>query len=386
MNTPPGTQSPPGDGAIAQEGNQSAPTPSTELRGKLVARDRELVGLLAITRYLTTAQANALLRPGRDESVGRQRLFALAGLTPRRQANRVHRKLPAPVFSPPYVRRLLFRSTAGQRVDVWALTPHGYALAEQTLGQERKVHREDVSEMFLEHWVTLTDLFVGLTGPLLVRGVKVRDLPFHWDPSDSTHLPWKEYDADNNVVRPRVIVPDAVLELPGLKRRYFIECEMGTHSIVSSSDEKAGATLRKTERYDEFFGGYADPAAKVTFYAQAFPDRWPAEVLYLVRKDSRRNSVNAALARWRTGRAGLAVQARAATVADAIREIGALLGPVGPQPPNEPPGIHLSPDEVKLLRKFYQHALMQLGTSGRELPGPLREAALRVRAVLTRTS
>ena len=207
--------------AAAQTAN-AAPALPPNYRCKLTERDRDLVCLLAITRYLTTAQANALLRPGRDESVGRQRLFILAGLTPKRQTNRVHRKRPLSVFSPPYIRRLLFRSTAGARVDVWALTNHGYALAEQVLGRERKVHREDVSEMFLAHWTVLTDLFVGLAAPLLARGVKVRDLPFHWDPSDSNYLPWKEYDADNNVVRPRVIVPDAVLEFPGLKRRYFI--------------------------------------------------------------------------------------------------------------------------------------------------------------------
>ena len=46
----------------------------------VTTRDRELLALLSMTRYLTTAQANALVRPGRDESVGRRRLFTLAGL------------------------------------------------------------------------------------------------------------------------------------------------------------------------------------------------------------------------------------------------------------------------------------------------------------------
>ena len=70
---------------------------------------------------------------------------------------------------------------------------------------------------------------------------------------------------------------------------------MGTHSIVAVSDEKAGATISKVERYDEFFAGYAQASARLTFYGKSYPDQWPAEVLFLVRKAGRRNAVNAAI-------------------------------------------------------------------------------------------
>ena len=82
----------------------------------VTARDRELLVLKSMARYLTTGQANALVRPGRDESVGRRRLFTLAGLAPRARGRA--RRAPPTLFAPPYVRRLHFRPTTGERVDL----------------------------------------------------------------------------------------------------------------------------------------------------------------------------------------------------------------------------------------------------------------------------
>jgi len=79
---------------------------------------------------------------------------------------------------------------------MWALTRPGEALAAEVLGREARVERRDVSEPFREHWAVLTNLFVGLVAPLLARGVRARALPLVWDPSESTDLPWREYDAE----------------------------------------------------------------------------------------------------------------------------------------------------------------------------------------------
>src|SRR5436190_1587154 len=109
---------------------------------------------------------------GRDESVGRRRLFTLAGLAPRARGRA--RCAPPALFAPPYVRRLRFRRTMGERVDLWALTREGEALAAEVLGREVRVERRDVAEPFREHWAALTDLFVGLAAPLLARGARAR--------------------------------------------------------------------------------------------------------------------------------------------------------------------------------------------------------------------
>jgi hypothetical protein len=277
----------------------------------------------------------------------------------------------------------------GERVDLWALSREGEALAAEVLGREVRVERRDVAEPFREHWAALTDLFVGLAAPLLARGVRASGLPLQWDACEGTDLPWRQYDAEAGKARERLMVPDAVLALPGARRRFLVECEMGTHSIVSASNEKAGATVRKLERYDEFFGGFEDSARRVTFYEKAFPDGWPAEVLFLVRTAGRRERVNAALATWRAGRGRCAASARAVTLDDALREVGSALGVPAPPPPHqreEEGQISLAQDDVEALRRFYQEALLELGAAGRPLPGTLHATALKARAVLSRQS
>jgi len=345
----------------------------------VTARDRELLVLLSMARYLTTDQANALVRPGKHESVGRRRLFVLAGLAPRRRETF---QGPLALFEPPYIRRLRFRRTTGERLDWWALTRHGEALAAELLRRDARIERRDVAELFREHWAVLTNLFVALAAPLLARGVRATGLPFQWDATEGTELPWRQYDATAGKERERLLVPDAVLSIPGARRRYLIECEMGTHSIVSASDEKVGATLRKTERYDAFFGGATAAAGEKTFYQRSFPDNWPAEVLYLVRTASRRDSVNAALESWRQGRGSVWVTAKAVTLAEAMAELAPLLGLGLPAPQTQTASRTASAADLDVLRRFYQEALLALRSAGASLPDSLRASALEARAVL----
>ncbi|HEY3585554.1 MAG TPA: hypothetical protein VGK85_00310, partial [Myxococcaceae bacterium] len=94
-----------------------------------------------------------------------------------------------------------------------------------------------------------------------------------------------------------MLLPDAILEVPSARRRLFIECETGTHTLVPVSRDKHQATVRKAERYETFLRGLADVPNKVTHYARKYPDGWAAEVLFLVPTEGRRASTEAALAR-----------------------------------------------------------------------------------------
>jgi hypothetical protein len=346
--------------------------------------DRALISLLSMTRYLTRAQAHLLRWPGRDVSVARKRLLQLAGIGRGRTSG--DRRPIRGVLDPPYLRRLWYRRATGERVEMWALSRYGEALAAELAGRPPRKYAGDVGEPLREHWAALTDLFVQLVVPLLARGISPHALPLRWDAQDGTELPWREYDATAGKVRERLMVPDAVLELPAARRRYLVECEMGSHSIVAASDEKAGATIRKAERYDEFFAGFADESARLTFYERAFGDRWPAEVVFLVRTGSRRTSVNAALERWRAERGNPIVRAHALTLEEAAREIGLVLG-TAPTCSHEPPSVSAPPlrsAEVDVLRRFYQQVLLELRASGRQLPEHVRAIAREARAILDR--
>lgn len=350
--------------------------------GRLTDRDRQLVGLLAVARYLTSAQVARLVYPGREDGASRRRrLLALAGEG-------------VGGFSQPALRRLQYRTYEGDRVAVWGLTTVGYLIAESVLGEPLKVPRGDIGADFLEHSVTLNELFVSLVaspveaqlatlrpGPAAdpkARRVfarkfeglyaRARQHSFRWSATESVRLPWSQYDAASGKAKDRIIQPDAVLEVPGAERRYFLECEMGTHTIAAVSDDKHGSTLSKVERYDEFMRGFADVRSKQTFYLRSFPDGWVPEVLFLVRSDARAASVNEAIASWRKGRVAV-VRARALTFDAAAAELSAVLGRAPPGRSEAmkatsgaaaapPPG--LTPAEIAALRGFYTGAVGQL--------------------------
>jgi hypothetical protein len=66
--------------------------------------------------------------------------------------------------------------------------------------------------------------------------------------SDSARLPWTQYQLDRGEVQDKRLEPDAILESTAAGRRWFIECEMGGHSL-SNPDEKSGSTFSKLRRY-----------------------------------------------------------------------------------------------------------------------------------------
>jgi hypothetical protein len=262
---------------------------------------------------LTLRQIQTVLGGPRDVRTLENRLRALAGDTG---------NVKFPDVGTVVLRRLRFRGFDGAPLVLWTPTQTGYLVASRELGREVKVPRVDIGAAFAEHAVALTDLFVALAAPFVANGTKASDLPFRWDVTEDTHLPWRE-PADDGRLRDRVLLPDAVLELPSARRRLFLECETGSHTLVPVSRDKHQATVRKAERYETFLAGLADVPNRVTHYARKYPDGWAAEVLFLVPTEGRRVSTEAALTR--VASAASRVSFRVCTTEKALAYVRGLL-------------------------------------------------------------
>src|SRR6266849_7779934 len=140
-------------------------------RTRLTDKDRQLIGVLAIARYLSNQQLHRLFYSGRTAKTMCKRLRYLAGEGRRR-------------FNRPYLHRLAYRTHDGRYVDLWALTAAGYATAQTVLGAPLKVPREDVGAAFREHLVTLNELLIALLAPSTGTYARVRQTNFRWIASD----------------------------------------------------------------------------------------------------------------------------------------------------------------------------------------------------------
>jgi hypothetical protein len=113
-----------------------------------------------------------------------------------------------------------------------------------------------------------------------------------------------------------------VIEVPFLRKRYFAEIETGSATIWNQ--EKLTSTLAKLNRYSHFLRGYAGNVFhgdSSTFYSRAFPDHWPAEVLFVTLGAHRRDSINQAYEKWKFGRGGEQMLVRAMTLGEARAEL-----------------------------------------------------------------
>src|SRR6266852_2957825 len=253
-----------------QSAGQCRPT-----KVRLTDRCKQLNAVLAVARYFSNSQITKLFFSGRSPKTMRKRLLRLAGEG--RSA-----------FSPPYLRRLFYRAYAGgERVEIWATAPRGHATARSLLGTELKMSRNDIGAAFREHTIALNELLVALYAPTAKGYARAKQDAFRWHSSDCVRLPWKEYAAAEDRSLERVVLPDAILEIPRLKRRLFLECETGTHSIIATGNGKPGATLSKVERYESFLRDFADDDATRTFYKEKYSDGWTPEVLFVVNSSSR---------------------------------------------------------------------------------------------------
>jgi len=335
---------------------------------RLQDRDQQLLAMLAMCRYLSTEQIRRLSFPGRTETPADKRLRQLAGIGKYG-------------FTKPLVERTAYRNYAGDLIPVWKPTPLGYVAAANVVeATTRPPRNAEVRPEFMEHLLLLNELFVGLAEAPLKKALATRiaeiprrrhrsatdglyanatALAFTWTPSDSVRLPWKEYRDGNSW--DRIILPDAVLELPKLRRRLFLECETGSHTIVPRGFYKPGSTLGKAVRYESFICELADFDSNVTFYQRQYPDGFAPEVLFLVPRLERAESINRALTQWAAQRRRPWRLPRALTISETIREILTDLGQwsleFGPRHARVPAGGSVGVRDIRLLCAFFDEAV-----------------------------
>ncbi|GAC1341989.1 MAG: hypothetical protein NVSMB23_14230 [Myxococcales bacterium] len=279
------------------------------------------------------------------------------------------------------VKRLWFVNGEGRRVQVWALTPSGYGLAEEVLGQQLKVPRHDVASQFLEHATGVNELYVALVKrhdaperTTAKRGKPADDFArvskaFRWIPSEELELPFSEYVREEGRARDRRLQPDALLEDPPRKRRYLIEYETGTATVRNVQHQTA--TLTKLARYSHFILGFAEGYGRATYYSKHFTDGFTPVVLFIARTPSRRDTIAEAVAGWARGEINAQFQVRALTIDQACAEFRAtILGEkpslpaqalaaatAAPPPRASAAGVLLSWKELELLVRVQGESL-----------------------------
>lgn len=256
----------------------------------LTARDRILLSYLAIARYASTTQLYRLVADGHDISLMYRRL----------------RRLSAVVNRPgesPCVRRLEFKRSEGTAIAVWTLSPFGRAEAEDAVPYLRPPGKTDVGAQFLLHTLMLNDVLVELVvGMRRSPSSPLAELPFRWLCENDELLQFSVFRHDLGQLRTSVLKPDAVLELPELRRRLFIEAETGAHSIATTDPLSYGSVLKKLERYARFFTGLVPGSGPTSFYATSFRDGFAPELVFLVHSDGRKAKVEGAIREWSRGR------------------------------------------------------------------------------------
>ena len=363
-------------------------------------RDRQLLTAMAMCRCLSTEQIRRLCFAGRTETPAHKRLRQLAGIGKYG-------------FPEPLVERIVHQTYAGDLVTVWTPTALGYVVAANVVETITRPPRgAEIRPALIEHALLLNELFVGLAEAPLKKalGTRASEIPrrrhrsavdglyldakalrFKWIASDSVRLPWKEYRDGDSVER--IIHPDAVLELPTLRRRLFLEAETGSHTIVPRGYHKPGSTLNKTERYELFLSELADVDLKLTFYAQQYSDGFTPEVLFLVPNAGRAESVHRALTEWSAQRSSRWKLPRALTLAAAVREILTALGQWSSELElasnvNVAWSGLLKARDIKLLLDFYNDTVRTLKSvraaarGKNEVPPPYPAASDEVRNLL----
>src|SRR5467141_3165470 len=113
---------------------------------KLTDRDKDLLGLLVLTRYLTAAQVHRLAFSGKHPSLPYRRLLKLS------QEN----------GQPAFLLQRFFRTYDGNRLAVWTPTPYAMPAALARTPQLPELPKHDVGAQFLEHLIQLNELFIAL--------------------------------------------------------------------------------------------------------------------------------------------------------------------------------------------------------------------------------
>ncbi len=253
----------------------------------LTERDLRLFGYLAVARYLSAEQVQKLVADHASPQVAYRRLRRLC--QPSRHG-----------ADEPYLRRYNFRRSDGVNFPMWALSPLGWAEAEKVVPYvtQPRTPRE-LGWQFLQHEVLLTDILVGLILALReAPHAPITDLPFRWFSEPEEQLAFSLYDSEAGLMTPTALRPDAILEAPGMPRRFFIEAETGSHSITTASPLNYGVVLKKLQRYAAYFTGFIEKGSDATWYSRAFPDRMFPELVFVVHAVGRRERVEGAVRKY----------------------------------------------------------------------------------------
>lgn len=291
----------------------------------LTERDRALLGYLGVARFLTAAQAHRLLAPGHDKAVTSRRLARLCELGPNPGDGA-------------FLRRLQYQRANALPFPVWTLTPHGRAVAEPVAPGPVAAVQAGVTMAFIERILALNEMLIALV--LAARrseATPLAGLPFRWRVPEEP-LRFQVYDRVQLGVRPAILRPAAILELPAARRRVFLEPELGTASLAPT-DPRQGHVKRRLERYSTYFLSFADRDMKRTWYGAAFPDGFAPEVLVLARTEARRAKVEAYL-RQNLGHEDSRYRLRTLTMAGACAALTPAVAPATarPAPPAQAAG------------------------------------------------
>ncbi len=146
-------------------------------------------------------------------------------------------------------------------------------------------------QSFLKHEVTLNEVFIGLVAQDGKTPAKV-PRALRWVLGEYLDLPFNEFAGAGPTLESRRLQPDAMLEHPAGRWRYFIEYETGSATVRDA--KKSTSTKAKLNRYGTFFrapAGDLFAGERETFYERAFKDSWPAEVLFVTPSEARRDSI-----------------------------------------------------------------------------------------------
>jgi hypothetical protein len=157
-----------------------------------------------------------------------------------------------------------------------------------------------VGILFIERILALNELLIALV--LAARrseSAPLADLPFRWCVADQP-LRFEVYDRVYTTARPAVLRPGAVIDLPRIRHRIFLEPELGTTSLAPA-DPRQGHVKRRIERYTTFFRSFTGRDMKHTWYGAAFPDGFYPEVFALARTEARRAKVERHIKDWFQG-------------------------------------------------------------------------------------
>jgi hypothetical protein len=323
----------------------------------LTERDRALLAYVGIARYVSTDHVHRLIIESANRKLAYRRLTKLckAGSRPGDAA---------------YLRRLEFRRAEGTAVPVWALAPAGRAIAEASVPYLRPPAQKDVGHQFLEHTLLLNDVLVELVVALRSSlTVPVGELPFRWLCEDDGVLEFEMFHRHTGTTTPAVLKPDAILEVPGQKRRLFLEAETGMHSIASANPENHGAVLHKLQRYGHFFTATAGDGA-ATYYARAFPDALFPVLVFLVHSPERKRRVEKAAKQWLGTQGGTSFRVRALSFDEAASVLTAFIreGPVvAAAETHRTIGNRIDPDKTRHLRDSYNALAEALNATRRAI-------------------